>query len=429
MKLSRFVHRFEKNGLIAWYYSLNHKVIYTDKKENILDPDFWIHDEKEDEVRIKNLKEKFIQPCINVLYLLLTEGCNLGCSYCSFEGGFSKRPKINPMHFSTAKEAINLYVKCLNKIDPKTLKKKSKLINFYGGEPLMNKKVFIQSLEYIDSLKNSHRLPEDLRLTINTNGTLIDEKIALILKKYNLEVGISIAGPKNIHDANRKYLSGRGTFSKTIKALELLKNLGVNVGISCTVSEESVKILPEIFKWFLEKLGITRMGFNPLLESSNFRVKNDSYFQEIANAMIECYKIGRKAGIQEDRMLRKVKAFVGQYFYDRDCSACGRQIVVGPNHKVGICHSFYGSREYFVDLTPKFDPYIHAYWWEWSKRLPINMKKCLECPALGICGGGCPHNAKIRHGSIWEVDDSFCFHSLQTLEWLIWDLYEKSSKK
>ncbi len=53
------------------------------------------------------------------------------------------------------------------------------------------------------------------------------------------------------------------------------------------------------------------------------------------------------------------------------------------------------------------------------------MEKCCYCPALGICGGGCGFNAFVRHGSIHEIDDTFCSHSLYTLEWLIWDLYEQ----
>ena len=145
--------------------------------------------------------------------------------------------------------------------------------------------------------------------------------------------------------------------------------------------------------------------------------------------MIECYKIARRVGLYEGRMMRKIKAFVGQYFYDRDCSAVGRQIVVGPKGEIGTCAAFYKSGEYFVrpgEELKGFDPYGHPYWQEWSRRMPLNFPECLKCPALGICGGGCPYNAWVRHGSIWEIDDFFCPHALKTLEWLVWDLYDQS---
>ncbi|QQS61240.1 MAG: SPASM domain-containing protein [Candidatus Moraniibacteriota bacterium] len=64
----------------------------------------------------------------------------------------------------------------------------------------------------------------------------------------------------------------------------------------------------------------------------------------------------------------------------------------------------------------------------WSRRSSLFMGQCQECVALGICGGGCPLQADIEKGSIWELDDRFCVHSKRTLEWLIWDLYEKMVK-
>jgi uncharacterized protein len=54
------------------------------------------------------------------------------------------------------------------------------------------------------------------------------------------------------------------------------------------------------------------------------------------------------------------------------------------------------------------------------------MNQCQDCPALGICGGGCPHNADRTKGSIFELDERFCVHANTVLEWLIWDLYNSA---
>jgi len=62
---------------------------------------------------------------------------------------------------------------------------------------------------------------------------------------------------------------------------------------------------------------------------------------------------------------------------------------------------------------------------EWSMRSPLNMPQCQKCPALGICGGGCPFQSEIEKGSIWALDDRFCVHAKMTLEWLIWDLFDQ----
>lgn len=55
-----------------------------------------------------------------------------------------------------------------------------------------------------------------------------------------------------------------------------------------------------------------------------------------------------------------------------------------------------------------------------------NIFQCKNCPALGICGGGCPFQAEIEKGSIWDLDERFCIHAKLTLEWLIWDLLKQT---
>lgn len=141
--------------------------------------------------------------------------------------------------------------------------------------------------------------------------------------------------------------------------------------------------------------------------------------------MIECFKIACERGIHEARIMRKVRVFVDKIIYDRDCCGCGKQIVILPNGKIGVCHAYSGAEQFFVDSDDSFDPYQHSFWLDWSRRSPINMPQCY-CEALTICGGGCPHNADLNNGSIWELDNHFCIHAKETLNWLIWDLYEKA---
>lgn len=411
-------HRFKRNNIFAWYNVLNHDVIFTTNLN-------YQPNGSTNEIELQKIKHQLnTTKIINVLYLILTEGCNMACSYCFFEGGFDKRPLVNPMSIQTAKKAIDLFIRCIEKYDPNW--EKIKMINFYGGEPLLNSKVLIQSLDYLSFLKAHDKLPKTLRISLVTNGTLMTSKIAKILANNEVEVGVSIDGPPKLHNQYRKTYSGIKTFDQAVKSLKILQDCNVNVGISCTVTKELADKMPEVFQWFIDNFGITKIGFNPLLDSKKFSVNDFNYYIKVAKGIIECFKIGRECGVMEDRIMRKVKAFTQQYFYDRDCSACGRQITVGPNGKVGICHSFYGTGHYFVKASSNFDPFQHLFWKEWNKRIPLNMEKCCQCPALGICGGGCGFNAFIRHGSIHEIDDTFCSHSLYTLEWLIWDLYDQS---
>ena len=73
----------------------------------------------------------------------------------------------------------------------------------------------------------------------------------------------------------------------------------------------------------------------------------------------------------------------------------------------------------------KFDATKDEDYIEWSQLTPINKAECQDCPALGICGGGCPINAmNLKKGNtIHDLDERFCVHSKMTLDFLIKDLY------
>ena len=136
----------------------------------------------------------------------------------------------------------------------------------------------------------------------------------------------------------------------------------------------------------------------------------------------------RKKGIYEDRMMRKLKSFSKAQVYFSDCAAtAGGQIVIAPNGQVGICHGCLFDKKYFVSnvdddsFVAIKDPNII----EWSQLTPVNHEECQSCPALGICGGGCPINAmNLKKGNtIHSIDERFCVHAKKTLEFFIHDLY------
>ncbi len=302
-------------------------------------------------------------------------------------------------------------------------------IVFYGGEPLLNREVFFAAVEETDRLKKRGVFPDTLEMNINTNGSLVDKAFASFCVKHKIEVDVSLDGYKSVHDSCRLWRGKKtGTFDDAMRGINTLKTEGAKTCISCTVSEANVLELPAIFNWFYDEAGIDIIGFNPLLNSYQYRVNDPAYSKKVSVAMIECFKIARKRNMYEARMMRKVEAFVDRSLYDRDCCGCGKQIVVLPNGKVGTCHGYSGTEKFFTLLNNDFNPYNHPFWQEWSKRSPINMPQCSSCEAITIFGGGFPHNADLNKGSIWEIDDHFCVHAKDTLNWLIWDLYEKTKQ-
>ena len=130
--------------------------------------------------------------------------------------------------------------------------------------------------------------------------------------------------------------------------------------------------------------------------------------------------------------MRKVNAFINHNLHYQDCAAeGGNQLVVAPNGDIGLCHGYLSTRETFVTNVDDQTFIIHEspLFLEWNKLTPLQMKQCIDCKALGTCGGGCALNAKANGRSIWDLDERFCIHSKSTIDFLVWDLFDKIKQK
>ncbi len=110
-----------------------------------------------------------------------------------------------------------------------------------------------------------------------------------------------------------------------------------------------------------------------------------------------------------------------------DCSVVGSQIVIAPDGKIGVCQDFVKPRTYFEGsvFQKNYDPFKSGLFKEWQARSPFYMEQCFDCEALGMCGGGYPASVELKTGSRWNIDERICFHSKLTLEWLIWETFNK----
>jgi uncharacterized protein len=385
---------------------------------------------RDDEV-IQFFQENLGKPEIKIAYFILSESCNLACSYC-----FENAPPSNPaeiidptkiMSKQTAFQCIDFFERMISLYSKN---KDDQDIIFYGGEPLLNYPVLISVLKEIEKRKiDNANIWKNVRLSLVTNGTLLTIEKALELKRFGLSIGISIDGPKDINDTNRYNHKGKSVFDSVINGIESCKKANIDFSLSVTLAEKGVQSYNDVVS-FIKNIKPASLGFNLLLTNKNFSAY-EGYNEDVAEFLIKAFKDFREEGLYEDRMMRKVNSFVNSEVYPFDCGATGAsQVVFSPDGRVGICHGYLQDKKFFPtnvsdqDFSPEYDEVFL----EWAKRTPLNMAQCQDCPALGICGGGCPMNADKNYGSIWELDDRFCVHAKLTFEWLIWDLYRKIDK-
>jgi len=455
LRFSKFVFIFQKNGFVALYHSLTHQTIFIPvdvylkldkairKKQNVrkegikviiemIRQGFLVSSNYNEEEIIQEIRLKFLgKPCFRIMYLLLADGCNLDCRYCFIKSPISQRINFTLMDAKTAIKSIEFFARLLV-LNPKDRRfKNPPTILFYGGEPLLNVPVFISSVKKIRESKENGKLPSDAVIILLTNATLLTDEVIDIISENNVRVSVSLDGPKKFHDANRIFVNQEGTFDIVRENIYRLKKAGIEISISCTITNESVEQLDTIFEWIISEFDIRSLGFNILLDVPGKVKTSEEYIMRATKRIITCYEIGRQKGIYEDRIMRKVKAFTLQYLHINDCGGCGNQIVVAPDGRIGPCQAYLTSRKFFSGSIhdDSFDPFTDNVFIEWSKRSPFNMEGCLYCEAIGLCGGGCCYNAEVKKGNIWQVDSNFCIHSKMILEWLIWDLFERTREK
>ena len=164
------------------------------------------------------------------LILLLAQKCNLACRYCYGESGTYGDKCGNIMSAGTARNAIDRMVKK----SPDGIG----LIQFFGGEPLLNYKVIEDICEYCIELTNNGKLKECPKFVIVTNGTIMNEAIRDLFNKYNISVTISLDGPEKVNDRQRVYAgSDSSVYKKIMETIDFLnedRNFLLSVEITMT---------------------------------------------------------------------------------------------------------------------------------------------------------------------------------------------------
>lgn len=150
---------------------------------------------------------------IEMLTLQVTQQCNLRCEYCPYSGSYyNRKHSSESMDINVAKAAIDFYIK--HSFDKQEIN-----IGFYGGEPLIQYDMIKNLVDYV-YIKGKGK---KVNFHITTNATLLDLDKISFLAKHNFKMTISLDGPREIHDKNRKQMNGKGSFDKVIENIGIIQ--------------------------------------------------------------------------------------------------------------------------------------------------------------------------------------------------------------
>lgn len=348
-------------------------------------------------------------PPLSILIKPVSGSCNMNCSYCFYTD-----------------EIQNREIACTGMMSKDTM---HKLVDqafdyadfdctfaFQGGEPTL---AGLEFFEVFSSYVNNHPNPKHLNVhyAFQTNGLLIDAAWAEWFAKNQVLVGISLDGPKSIHDRYRKDHQGNGTFDRVMAAIDLLKQYKVDYNILCVVHGASAYKAKKIYEFYRKN----DMNYHQYIECLDpLEAARGSFEYSLTPARYETFLKDLFDVWYEDMVS-------GHYVYNRyfenlmmiligqgpeSCNMrgfCGPQWVIEADGSVYPC-DFYVLDEWKLgnilndslkdmEIVRQKSGFIDQ-----SKPIP---EECRSCKWLMLCRNGCRRNRGIN-GMQVDGKNYFC---------------------
>ena len=324
--------------------------------------------------------------------------CNLDCDYCFF----LKKVNLYPgSDFRMTDEVMESYIR--QTIEGHQVPQVT--IAWQGGEPTLMGLDFFRRT--VDIEKKYLKPGMQIENTLQTNGVLIDKEWCEFLHENRFLVGLSLDGPKHLHDAYRKDKAGNSVFDRVIRAAHLMQEHKVEFNILCTVNAANSRHPLEVYRFFRDELKARYIQFIPIVERDNETGNQEG--NKITDRSVRPEQFGDFLIEIFDEWVRKdVGVMFVQLFdgilasYVRGYSTlcilqptCGEGCALEHNGDLYSCDHFVEPSYLLGNITRT--PLVElissekqrAFGQAKSKNLP---RYCRECEFLFTCHGECPKN-------------------------------------
>ncbi|HYA36178.1 MAG TPA: anaerobic sulfatase maturase [Candidatus Binataceae bacterium] len=316
--------------------------------------------------------------------------CNLDCSYCYYLSKADLYPET--ARFRMPDDLLERYIAQHIEASPKDLI----FFEWHGGEPT------VSGLDYfrrIVELQRKHR-PEGRQILngVQTNGTTLDDDWCRFFAEERFHVGLSLDGPKELHDRCRPTKGGHGTHSRVVKSFALLKKHRVSCDVLCVVHRWNVRQPTAVYRFFKE-LGVEFLQFLPIVmrqpdgEVTAETVPAEAYGEFLCTIFDEWVKndIARIAIQNFDEALRPMLGVDHSLCIFRE--TCGDIAVVEHNGDFYCCDHFVDPEHHLGNIleTPLVGMVESPRQIEFGRMKRDSLPRyCRECDVLASCNGGCP---------------------------------------
>jgi uncharacterized protein len=318
--------------------------------------------------------------------------CNLECRYCYYLKKESLYPGDDP--FRMPDDVLEEYIAQHIDASPEPVIR----FSWHGGEPT------VLGLDYfrkVVALQRKHQPPgRRIANGIQTNGTLIDEGWASFLASEGFAVGLSLDGPREMHDRHRVTKDGKPTHEQTMRGYELLRKHRVYTDILCVVNAHNARFPLQVYRFF-KQINAQNITFLPMVEPqpgsgvSPITVQAEAWGaflctifdewreQDIGRVKVQIFEEATRTAFNQEHSLCIFRPTCGDIpvvEHNGDFYSCDHYVDV--EHRLGNI-----TETPLVELLER--PAQRTFGETKMETLP---SYCRECGVRAMCNGGCPKN-------------------------------------
>jgi uncharacterized protein len=320
------------------------------------------------------------------VYLLVTEGCNLGCVYCLNGKGTYLRSGPSAM---TPELAIQNVTACLEEI----VAGGTVEVAFFGGEPLLQWPLIKEIIKRCEEELRPRYGDKKIAYHLTSNLTLCPPDLVEVVGRHKITVMCDVDGPPEIHDRCRPYLHGGPSHARTAETIRWLTEAGNAVSLRATIISINQDCLLDVSAHhkFLGAGNSAMVPACPINSDRDFMA--DELLADpdkVIAGSLEVFRSrlwDRQSLFPFNQYISKIRPGTRQVVA---CAApAGTTPVVRVNGDVYLCIYLVGQEKYRYGTASQ----------PWDRRLLSdtmttlhvdNLEQCRECPWRYACGGGCP---------------------------------------
>jgi len=338
------------------------------------------------------------------LRILITDKCNLSCSYCFVHTNSGAADMSN----SDLENGLT-YLLSSNRNSQEVS------VQWFGGEPTIRFDLMKYGDIYVDQKKSQFDVRR-VRHSVVTNGTLLTDEMLEHYARFQYAVGVSVDGTPEINRTYRVKINGGGADDKILSNIRRLsKCKEIELGLVLTATQANIPVLSDVAS-YIEELGIKTISVNhPIPAKSGWFVDGSKLADALFKARLVAISKGGRVFSVLDKLYQSLDKRIPNVF---EHLKAGDGIIGAllPGGKLSISNLNWKHSD-FVFSVSDLEANRHLLK-NYSKDL-LSAPQCKVCPALAVCGGP-SLNDFLATGVHEPIADHCKFHE-RALELTVWD--------